>query len=256
MDTTQNPLLYKYLDALGALNMIKHHDLQFTNATKLNDPFDCHPGLIDFSKVPEHRTKYWSKDDVIAVESNLYERIRDGTWLCSLSKVYDSLLMWSYYNGHKGVCLGLDMEKAKPYLSNIRGATMIGCDIVEVQYKEILDKPDYFRPDQSIFLYQWSTKAKEWAHEQEVRLVIDEPSQIMPWRVPNEFKDRESVDYKEIRFHPTIGPECFDSMYLGIKLEDYKKEQLIEAAKSINPTIKIYQMEIDPVAFKLKAKLL
>ena len=136
MDTIQNPILYKYLDALGALNMIKHHDIQFTNATKLNDPFDCHPGLIDFSKVPEHRTRYWSKDDVIAVESNLYERIRDRTWLCSLSKVYDSLLMWSYYTSHKGVCLGLDMEKAKPYLSNIRGATMIGCVLLKFNIKK------------------------------------------------------------------------------------------------------------------------
>ena len=256
MEKTQNKLLYKYLDAKGALNMIKHHDLQFTNATKLNDPFDCHPGLIDFTKVQEHRTKYWSKEDVIAVESNLYERIRDRTWLCSLSKIYDSLLMWSYYNSHKGACIGLDMDKAKPYLSKIRGATMIGCDIIEVQYKEVVDKPDYFRPDICFFQYQWSTKAKDWSHEQEVRLVIEGPSMMMPWRVPDEFKDRESVDYKEIRFHPTIGPECFDSLYLGIKLEDYKKEQLIEAAKSINPSIKIYQMHVDPEAFKLKEELL
>ena len=257
MDASQYQFLYKYLDAKGALNMIKHHDLQFTNATKLNDPFDCHPGLIDFSKVPDCRKRYWSKEDVIALESNQYERIRDRTWLCSLSKVYDSLLMWSYYNGHKGVCIGLDLKKAKPYLSKIMGATMIGCRMIEVQYKDIIDKPDYFQPDQSWFMYQWSTKAKEWSHEQEVRLIIDNPSQMMMlWRVPEEFKNRESVDYKEIRFHPTIGPECFDSLYLGIKLEDYKKEQLIDAAKSINPDIKIYQMHVDPEAFKMKAQLL
>ena len=34
--------LYKYLDANGGLLMLQNSNLQFTNATKFNDPFDCH----------------------------------------------------------------------------------------------------------------------------------------------------------------------------------------------------------------------
>lgn len=45
--------LFKYLDFNGGLAMLEHHNLQFTNATKFNDPFDCHPALFDYSKVPE-----------------------------------------------------------------------------------------------------------------------------------------------------------------------------------------------------------
>lgn len=41
--------LYKYLDFTGGLMMLHYSNLQFTNATQLNDPFDCHPSLIDFS---------------------------------------------------------------------------------------------------------------------------------------------------------------------------------------------------------------
>ena len=41
--------LYKYLDFNGGLMMLHYGNLQFTNATQLNDPFDCHPSLIDFS---------------------------------------------------------------------------------------------------------------------------------------------------------------------------------------------------------------
>ena len=37
--------LYKYLDVDGGLAMLEHQNLQFTNATKFNDPFDCHPAL-------------------------------------------------------------------------------------------------------------------------------------------------------------------------------------------------------------------
>jgi len=33
--------------------MIGNSNLQFTNATQLNDPFDCHPKLFDYSNVPE-----------------------------------------------------------------------------------------------------------------------------------------------------------------------------------------------------------
>ena len=47
-------ILYKYLDITGAKCMIGNRKLQFTNATQLNDPFDCHPKLLDYSNVPMH----------------------------------------------------------------------------------------------------------------------------------------------------------------------------------------------------------
>ena len=42
-------ILYKHLDIEGAKCMIGNSNLQFTNATQLNDPFDCHPKLFDYS---------------------------------------------------------------------------------------------------------------------------------------------------------------------------------------------------------------
>ena len=32
--------------------MLQNSNLQFTNATRLNDPFDCHPALFNYSNVP------------------------------------------------------------------------------------------------------------------------------------------------------------------------------------------------------------
>lgn len=52
---------------------------------------------------------------------------------------------------------------------------MIGCSEVEVQYKDIVEKPNYFRDAEDFFRYQLSTKAKAWEHEQEVRLFILDP---------------------------------------------------------------------------------
>ena len=34
------PILYKYLDIDGAKKMLSNSNLQYTNATKFNDPFD------------------------------------------------------------------------------------------------------------------------------------------------------------------------------------------------------------------------
>ena len=248
--------LYKYLDAQGGLAMLRNSNIQFTNATKLNDPFDCHPSLIDFSQVPAERTRVWSKEDIMDLEANRFERDRDTTWLCSLSKNYDSLLMWSYYNCHKGICIGIDMEKADKYLSCIEGTIILSYLKLEVQYKDIIEKPDFFKRKEDLWAYQLSTKGKVWEHEQEVRLVIVDPSMMIPYYVPKEFDKKEIVDYKEIRFVPKIGGECFNSVYLGVNIDDDVRKQIINIAKGLNPEIKIYQMKVDANAFKLQPKLL
>lgn len=246
--------LYKYLDAEGGLAMLSNCNIQFTNATKLNDPFDCHPSLIDFSQVPSEEIRIWDKQTIMALESNSFEHQRDKTWLCSLSKNYDSLLMWSYYNCHKGICIGIDMEKAHKYLSRILGSILIGYKKIEVQYKDIIEKPDFFKREQDLWSYQLSTKAKAWAHEQEVRLVIVDPSRIFPHYVPKEFQKKEIIDYKEIRFVPKLGGECYDSVYLGVNMSDEMRNKIINAAKNLNPEIKIYQMKADANAFKLQTE--
>ena len=245
--------LYKYLDADGGMKMLNYSNLQFTNATRLNDPFDCHPSLIDFSQVPPEKTQVWDKEDVIAVESNHYELLRDKAWVCSLSKLHDSLLMWSYYGNHKGVCIGIDMEKADQYLSRIHCNVFIGAFDMEVQYKDIIEKPDYFHDAKDYYRYQLSTKAKAWEHEREVRLILIDPSlAFTQMALPYEPKEGEITDWKEVRAYPKIGGECFESLYLGIKIDEADKEKIITIARKCNPNIKIYQMTIDPDAFRLK----
>ena len=91
-------ILYKYLDITGAKCMIGNKNLQFTNASQLNDPFDCHPKLLDYSKVPKHKLQGWIPEKWwIEKEENDALNLRNNTWLCSLSKVNDSILMWAHY---------------------------------------------------------------------------------------------------------------------------------------------------------------
>jgi hypothetical protein len=156
IDTEQKKpaLLFKYLDAQGAAGMLYNGNLQFTNATRLNDPFDCHPGLIDFSKISPEQAKPWGVRDTILLKSNSYERNWNEAWICSLSKINNSLPMWTFYaKDHTGVCVGLDMEKVNANLHSGRG--YIGLhdfsDCYEVQYRDIIEKPDFFKRDNQGF---------------------------------------------------------------------------------------------------------
>lgn len=223
-------LLYKYLDIEGAKLMLEHSNLQFTRTTKLNDPFDCHPGLIDFSNPYGHTNE--SLENVERYGYDNYMEFRRNTFICSLSKVYDSILMWSYYNKHEGVCIGIDVENIDFIF--FLGALGAGNPPTEVQYPEI-EKLNFWKspnPDGGLerMLY---TKAPDWAHEEEVRIHAN---------LPNEIKDHH---------RPQLDNQFFAAICLGVKMNDDDKTEIIRLARKLNPNIKIYEMKVNPDAFRL-----
>ena len=247
-------ILYKYLDINGAKCMIGNQNLQFTNASQLNDPFDCHPKLIDYSNVPESKLQGWvPKEWWMKKEENDALNLRNETWLCSLSKVYDSLLMWSHYcYNHKGVCIGLDIDKVMQSVPPMFGIIYLKPLVVEVQYRDIIERPDGHHNA----FYQWGTKAKDWQYEQEVRLVIPNPSAMYAAFTPEQTKQNKEIwDWREIHHYMPLKAECFESIYLGVNIEQTEKEKVTQLAKTLNPDIKIYQMEIDSDRFNLISKL-
>ena len=233
--------------------MLYNSDLMYTNATMFNDPFDCHPSLIDFSNVPIEKCKGWPAKVIEEIRSNKHINYRNDLWICCLSKLYESLLMWSYYNKHEGGCLGLDMDHVAQYI-NINYGMMVTTQGREIQYRDIISKPDYYRDRKDFFSYQVFTKAKAWEHEQEVRLWIYKPSPRCMKSLPFQQK-KNDFDYKELRTFVRLGSECFESLYLGARINASNKEKIIRLARKLNPDIKIHQMEADPEAFRLIAKL-
>jgi hypothetical protein len=234
-------ILYKYLDADGGLKMLGNSTLKFDNAISFNDPFDNHPSLMDYSNVPEAFSQGVGADFIRRMYKGGCILSYANTWICSLSKVYNELLMWSYYGNHKGICIGLDMDKTKAHLSKLRGMPE-GCPEIEVQYKDIIKKPDIFRSNEDLARYQIGTKAKAWKHEQEVRLYMYGNCNML------------LGDLTKSPSFPHIGGECFYSLYLGVKIEDKNKNEIVNAARKLNPNIIIYQMATDTVAFKLNTE--
>ena len=261
-------ILYKYLDIGGAewlLGMKEERsfpNLQFTNASQLNDPFDCHPKLIDYSNVPDSIAKdaihkEWEQE----VFENDALNLRNNTWLCSFSKVNDSILMWSHYcYNHKGVCIGLDLDKVMESVPPMFGSLYLEPFVLNVQYQDIIERPNAYHSTKDMFSYQWRTKAKEWEYEQEVRLVMPEPHPMYAALTPEQAKKskrREVMDWKEVHHYIPLKGECFESIYFGVNTEQNEKEKIIKYVREkLNSQIKLYQMRVDENAFRLRVEVI
>lgn len=245
-------ILYKYLDIDGAKCMIKNHNLQFTNATQLNDPFECHQKLIDYSKVVLSENSKEPTREIFA------KKLRDNTWLCSLSEINDSILMWAHYcKNHKGVCIGLDIYNVKECFHLTPQNKYFEPGLTVVQYKEIIDCPTG-DDIMDMVKYQWKTKAKAWEYEKEVRFVFPYPY-MLPSCLERANYNTEREDKgggRKAHYYATLKPECFDSIYLGVNTDEAEKEWIIKYARKMNPQIKLYQMKVDANAFRLNPEVI
>ena len=253
-------ILYKYLDIEGAKYMIGNKNLQFTNASQLNDPFDCHPKLIDYSNVPDSELHGWIPEKWwMQKEENDALNLRNNTWLCSLSKVNDSLPMWSHYcHNHEGVCIGLDLDKVLESVPPMFGTIFLKPLVLDVQYQDIIERPNAYRRDIDKYSYQWQTKAKAWEYEQEVRLVMYKPSAMYAALTPDQDKqNKETWDWREIHHYMPLKDDCFESIYFGVNIDEAEKEKIIRyVRKELNSQIKLYQMQVDENAFRLQPVIL
>lgn len=251
-------ILYKYLNIKGAEAMIGNNTLQFTNATKLNDPLDTHHRLVSNPNVfdPNGRgltsSKWWAEKEELDAKN-----LRDDTWICSLSKVNNSAVMWSHYcDNHTGICIGLDMDKVMkccpPLFSTIYDKPIE----IEVKYQVLLEYPN--ATDSEGFFYQWQVKAKEWEHEQEVRLVAVKPHSMYAAFTPEQAKlHKKEWDIRDLHHYMRLRGECFDSIYFGYNIGEKDKEKIINYARTkLNPQIKLYQMGVDDNALRLQHEII
>ena len=127
-----------------------------------------------------------------------------------------------------------------------------------MEYQDIIERPNAYHHAENTFTYQWRTKAKEWAYEQEVRLVMPNPSAMYAALTPEQAeqsKQNEVMEWKEVHHYMPLKGDCFESIYFGVNTEPTIKEKLIQyARKKLNPQINLYQMRVDANAFRLLAE--
>ena len=132
--------------------------------------------------------------------------------------------------------------------------------IIDVQYLDIIERPNAYRSEEDIFTYQWRAKAKDWSYEQEVRLVMPHPHSMYAALTPEQAersKQKEVMDWKEVHHYMPLTGECFESIYFGVNTESTIKEKIIQYAREkLNPQINLYQMRVDENAFRLNPEVI
>ena len=63
------------------------------------------------------------------------------------------------------------------------------------------------------------------------------------------------LDWKEIHHYLLLKGDCYDCIYFGVKIDPKEKGKIINyVLKKLNPDTKLYQMQVDENAFRLKAE--
>ncbi len=240
-------MLYKFAGQDGITAIISNRTLKFATLESFNDPFEFHSGLIEKSVTLEHWLKIhisrfgrelteeeikvftdiWTNNKhKIAETINKVLKIRyDDTRMCCFSYNKNNLLMWGYYTeNHKGACLMFDKEKL---ISKFIGDCLVG----DVKYQDVI-APKSISDEGLVALDDLClTKSKDWAHEDEFRIVIGSN--------PEEFQE-----------YP---PDALIGVVFGDKSTKEFKTKIKEILKNKKWTwVKTYEMKISDTKFELE----
>lgn len=243
--TTQDQypdILYKYINADNGISLLQNEELWLTRRIFLNDPYDCYLS---------HECQ--GKFNNFNVCFNLND-ITQYFGICSLSETADNYLMWSYYNRHKGICVGVDMkdiyskqinywhDKMNAYLTfrkviykdELPAFNLDNIVHPDCQIPRIYDKPsDTAQAEINNFL---STKAKWWEHEKEYRLILRQ--------MPNPNSDLQIPEKLSIA-------NLINRVYLGCKFEG-DTDAIITLAKE--KKFDVYKFKLQSNTYGLDAE--
>lgn len=237
------------------LNTFTNNKLWLSSPNYYNDPFDCAIN-IDFKKNtydhffkwtdtlfnPKVEEVFFNNEKVIQLidllvemdEMNPNEKARafkDNIFISCFSEKSNlhSLRMWGHYaNSHKGFCAEYNLVKAIKYLKK-EIMPVLYSNNYSVDFKTTKSR-DKLRQFFASFVY---TKALEWEYEKE-------------WRLG--YFNREHAGE-----HGYLIPFVnADKIYLGCKIEDKLKNQLLEICKEKG--IEIFQMYMEPKTYNLLYK--
>lgn len=217
MNTNSEPqqphpeILYKYRDWNDEYNKRSIKDLEvfFPSPRRFNDPFDCAIPFDPFSSsddsirrvariaVDRDSPGLSSIDRRLAIESRLDEfrrrsksleyqerwkedtrkALQDHFGVLSLTTDPANILMWSYYaDKHAGICVGYDVRILLDSVNKIYSAYQLLPIVYQCDFPELKLDGEEKRIDMLDGLL--TTKAVEWKHESEYRLLLGDTNEV------------------------------------------------------------------------------
>lgn len=176
------PLLYKYVTLEGLRHILRDSAIRFTQPSAFNDPFELLPEIIVPTGTPEGKiqlqfdissTRRISEAREIvessdgsgssdAMSREIVQLLNKEIGILCLSRVRDSLLMWSHYcDQYAGAVVGFD--STHEFLANQ----------IDVEYRSTRPRRHVqtYLAGKPVSFAELCAKSKEWEYEQEVRVV-------------------------------------------------------------------------------------
>lgn len=178
------------------LDILVYNRLYLASYSELNDPME---GAYRISNGVNYDNPWLE----------LFHTEKQAIRICSLSKTYNNMLMWSHYaDSHKGCCIKLELKSKKGVIEKY---------VEYVDTIQDLQGQDYRKEAYQIL----SNKLKCWNYEKEVRILKEIP------RVSSKSK------YIKIKIV---------SIYLGCKMAAKDVRFYTNLIHSIDPQIEVKQL--------------
>ena len=251
-------ILYKFVDYDGAEKIIENGTLLIKNPINFNDPYDCHPKLINYNSIPnqyiknlinkqypdisrnERRKKQLeaiktSKNKLVDfINTDHMEMERNLKGVTCFSKKNLDLLMWSMYaDSHKGLCLGFNLEKL--FRSLISMNKFDETTILNVKYTNELKPNNYFEDPLKAVVEWLRTKSHEWRYEDEIRIVFS------PFQESKGKLGLVSFDLSVI-----------EEIYFGCNVTENNEEKIIDKIKQKGLKSTFYKVSLNENKYKLE----
>ena len=167
--TTHPQRLYMYFRAESAEKFLENHNLKLSDPRKCNDPFeyaiDYHASLKTTGYIDKHPyCEQFNERDILDLQTK-WRKAHKHFRISCFTEEATNILMWAYYaEGQKGICIEFDPSKDPLFFTNLR-KVKYETNLATIK-KSIGDELDY----SEILI----TKAKQWQHEKEWRVIRDD----------------------------------------------------------------------------------
>ncbi|WP_277758000.1 DUF2971 domain-containing protein [Pseudomonas sp. A34-9] len=249
---------YKYLpDMVGIKGVVQGGTIKFTHPSAFNDPFDCmpsskfgtftnlkhlNPRLYDAwsaqSGSPAQRLMGMEQSKRILrakIESGeLLQRLLEQASVLSLSKIPDSILMWSHYaDFHRGAVVEFKIPISNRLIRLSEAyRDLVAFDVDYTDSRPTLEYNGAVVDGSEILRQLFLAKSQHWAYEQESRVI-------------KRLGGSGIFDYNHDLLHSVI---------VGAKSSSYYeiKDCVTAASVSLGKKVEIFKAKFDPSSYAIK----
>ncbi|MGZ5054895.1 MAG: DUF2971 domain-containing protein [Methylobacter sp.] len=281
-------MLYKYLHP-DRVDVLKNLKIRFTQPKALNDPFESMPLIYlpsadqiisDFEKdcqiekkIPELAALYESSVQKLKEKASshsagisIMDKINKELGILSLSKTKNNLLMWSHYaDSHKGFVIGFD--ETHDFFHPKNGQNPIN-NLRDVNYVSLRSVAQW-ETNEEAYLSIFFEKPKDWDYEKEVRVIrhfnhhsitVERAGYPFYEQTVNfTFKDNKKISGYDGLNYPIylfdLPKECIKCVCLGANAQPKLIEGIIDAIKSNNLTVELYETKMSETQHELEFSL-